>query len=152
MSWSSRIERAYRGRVRKFNVTIAEAALTNAVNGSPQSIAIGAIPAGATILAVAFRLTAQFTGGGATTCVATIGTTAGGVSHLGSAINVLGGTVAPVLYSAPTTPGTVAGPFAAADTINAIFTPDAGHNLAALTTGSIDFEVTYTLGDAGINN
>lgn len=152
MGWNARLIRAYQGRVRKFSVTITEPMLTNAVNGSPQSIKIGDVPAGATVLAVSFRLTAQFTGGGASAVGMTIGDTQGGVSRLGAGINVFGGTVTPVLYGPPTTPGVLAGPYAASDTINAIFTPDGAHNLAALTTGSVDVEVVYTLGDAGINN
>ena len=140
---------AYNARVRKLAITIPRASLTNVTNGAAQSITLGTLPKGATVLATSFRLTAQFTGGGATAVGVTLGDTARGVNALGSAINAFGGTVAPVLYSPPTTPGTFAGPYAADDTAVAIFTPDGAHNLAALTAGSIDIEIVYAIADTG---
>ena len=146
----ARLTGAYNSRVRKLAKTVLRSQLTNAVNASPQSIPIGGLPPNATVLQVAFKLNAQFTGGGATTVTATIGDTAGGVSRYGSGINLLGGTVGTV-FIPPTTPGNFAGANPAADTVNLTVTPDAGHNLAALTTGSVDVEILYTVGDPYAN-
>ncbi len=143
--------KAYRHRIRGFNINVGFAAFTNAVNASPQSIKIGDIPLGCIVLAVAFRLNTQFTGGGLSALTVTIGDTAGGVSRYGSAIDAFGGTVGTV-YIAPTTPGLFAGPYTAADTINAIFTPDAGHHLTQATAGSIDFDIVYTIPDRDTRN
>jgi hypothetical protein len=151
MSTNARINRAFQARLRKFNINVAKATLTQAVNGTAQSVAIGVVTAGMIVLAVAFRLNQVFTGGGASAVTVTIGDTIGGVSRYGSAMDVFGGSVSTV-YLKPTTPGAFAGPYAAGDTINAIFTPDGAHNLAALTQGSVDFDIVYTIPDAGLNN
>jgi hypothetical protein len=151
MSWNARVNRAYQSRLRKFNINVAKATLTQAGNGTPQSVPIGVVSAGMIVLAVAFRLNTIFIGGGATAVSVTIGDTVGGVSRFGSAMDVFGGATSTV-YLKPTTPGAFAGPYAAGDTINAIFTPDGAHNLAALTQGSVDFDIIYTVPDAGLNN
>ncbi len=139
---------AYNGRVRKLVKTITEADLTAATNGLAQTITIGALPAGATVFAVAFKLRTQFTGGSASAVGVTIGDTTGGVGRYGTGIDAFGGTVG-TNFIKPTTPGLFAGSYAVDDTITAIFTPDAGHTLLALTAGAIDFEILFALGDAG---
>lgn len=143
MSWNFRLNKAYGARIKKLTATIGEAALTAATNGLAQTIALGAVPAGAVLVSVAVRLTAQFTGGGATAVGMTIGDTVS-ATHVATSFDVFGGTVT-TSFVKPTA-GTVAGPYAA-DTLNLIFTPDAGHQLVNLTAGSIDVEVDYFVAD-----
>ncbi len=140
--------KGFQSRVRKLTKTVVEADLTAATNALAQTVTIGLLPAGSTVLAVAFKLRTQFTGGSASAVGVTIGDTTGGVGRYGTAIDAFGGT-AGTNFIKPTTPGLFAGSYAVDDTITAIFTPDAGHTLLALTAGAIDFEIVYAQADAG---
>ncbi len=141
-----REEKGYRSRVRKLTKTVVEADLTAAVAGTAQTVTIGSLPAGATVMAVAFKLRTQFTGGAASAVGVTIGDTTGGVGRYGTGIDAFGGTIG-TNFIKPTTPGLFAGSYAVDDTITAIFTPDGAHTLLALTAGAIDFEILYALAD-----
>jgi hypothetical protein len=149
MGWNARVERAYLARVRKLNRTILETDLTNAANGGAQTVPVGVLPAGAEILTVAFKLNTQFTGGGASAVTVTIGD-AISATRIGSAIDAFGGTAGGA-YIKPTTVGPGVGPYPNGDTINAIFTPDGAHNLAALTAGSIEIDITFAVPDSNPN-
>jgi hypothetical protein len=145
---SDRENRAFASRLRKLSLVITEAMLTSAVNNTPQDIALGTLPAGAVVTGRSVKLGAYFTGGGATTCTMSIGTAAAQTDIM-TALNVLDTTVLnkPLQGTAGAAP---LGSYGGA-AIVARFTPDATHNLAGLTAGSVEVEVYYSVPDAAVD-
>ena len=124
--------------VGKRTVTIGQADLTDAVNGQAQAINIGAVlPANARILFREVRLTAAFSGGGATAVKVDIGgTDADGIA---SQVDVFTGAAA----SQTGTDGVSPNALLSGQQLTATFTPDAGHSLLNLTAGSVVIDVVY---------
>lgn len=130
----------------KKTVTITDATLVNAVNGSASSVNIGsALPAGAIVVAIVATLTTQFTGGGASAVAADVGWS-GATEALIKDLDVFGGTAGGAIYDG-NDGGTAATrtlpSVAPSKQLIATFTPDGGHNLTGLTAGSVTFDVYY---------
>jgi hypothetical protein len=124
--------------------------LTQAGNGVaqtiniPSALASGLLPARAMPYAVLITLTTQFTGGGATAVKVDVGGTV--VDALVKQFDAFGAAAAGAQYdqNAGTPPASKTMPtIMSGQQLGARFTPDAGHNLAALTAGSITIEVFY---------
>lgn len=125
--------------VQKRTVTIGEADLTDAVNGEAQAINIGAVlPAGAVVIGHEVNVATLFSGGGATAVKLDVGGT------LATAIvnqqDVFTGAATGAL--SPRTGAHAQGKFSA-EQLKATFTPDGGHNLAALTAGALTITVYF---------
>lgn len=131
--------KAYNARVRRFTKVIGEADLTNAVNGTAQTIDIGTLPIGAFVLHSAFKLTTQFTGGGLASVGMIIGDS-GDDDRIITTADVFGGATGNYVGG---TKGVYAGPYAAATVLQAKFTPDGGHNLNQATAGSVTVDIVY---------
>lgn len=141
--------KAFDGRTRVLRKRILEADLTNAVNGSPQSVALRTegLPAGVTVLAHAINVATLFTGGGATSVGLTIGY-AGQLNALVSALELNNATPTGRWVQGTSGASPVGGELAGQQVL-ATFTPDASHNLAALTAGDLTIELYYSLPDLG---
>ncbi len=130
--------------VKKRVLTITHADLTEDTNNTAQAINVGAaLPAGANVLFAQAYLTTQFTGGSVSTCTMSLGIS-GATTALMNALNVLGGTAAAWYSVGGGTATRPYGNFSEAQVL-ATFTPDASHNLAALTAGSVTVEVLYAV-------
>lgn len=136
----------YATRHRALYKLITELMLVNAVNGGPADAPLGFLPPGAVLssFGALIKLNAQFTGGGATSVGMTIGTAAA-ASLVATNFDVFGAT-ASGLYVAATpgaervSPGTHPN---GGQQLVARFTPDAGHNLTALTAGSVEIMIPF---------
>lgn len=131
---------ATNGVVQKRTVTVGEADLTNAVNGSPQAINIGAVlPASARILGCELTANTQFTGGSVASVTLSVGGT--GTTDVVNAADVLGGgTGSRHGTFGPNPNGNLGG-----QQLVATFTPDGAHALSALTAGATTITVFYTV-------
>lgn len=135
---------AYGARVRRFRKTIAEGDLVNAVNGSAFDVVLGALPSNAYVVSHSIKLTAYFTGGGATTMTCSIGTAAAPTDIM-TALDVFSTTALnkPLQGTLGAAPRGEMG----ATNLVARFTPNAGANLSALTAGSCVIDVLYLVPD-----
>src|SRR5258708_521859 len=125
------------GVVFKKTVTIGEALLTQAVNGTAQAINIGtALPANAVVVGHEVNIATLFSGGGATAVKLDVGGT--DVQGVVKQQDVFTGatTGKTSLRTGNSPQGTVS-----AQQLVATFTPDAGHTLLALTAGSLTVTV-----------
>lgn len=147
---TNRVNVNYATMVRKFAKTILESDLTNAVNGGFQDVPLGFLPPGSVLIAPPnIALAAQFTGGGATSVGLTIGTAAA-PTLVATNFNIFGAAasglfVAMTLGAQRVTPGVHP---SGGQNLIARITPDASHNLAALTAGSLSLEVYFCSPDA----
>lgn len=109
-------------------------------NGLAGTFAIGAaLPTNARILGCELTGNANFTGGGATSVTLSVGGT--GTTDVVNAADVFGGGTGNRHGTlGPNPNGNLGG-----QQLNAIFTPDGAHNLAALTTGTTTITVFYTV-------
>lgn len=134
----NREQRAFDCRLVRIFKTILEGDLVNAVNGSPATITLGQLPNLGLVLASSVRINTYFTGGGATTMTLQIGV-AGTIAKMMTALDIFSTTTQAIWL-----PGTAGvqprGRYGGVDLI-ATLTPDAGHNLTALTAGSLDIEI-----------
>ncbi len=113
-------------------------------NGAAVSVNIGTtLPANARIVGVALKLATPFTGGSASSVSLDIGTS-GDDNAIVAGADVL---AAAVDGQASTRPAGIAPDrhYASGGQLLAKFTPDAGHQLANLTAGSITIDVTYVV-------
>jgi hypothetical protein len=119
-----------------FRFVITHADLTEASNGTAQAISLLTLPADCAVESVRVKHSAEFSGGGAATLDVKVGI-AGTVDKYASAFDLLQAVGSSAqLFAQPMMmpPG--------AEGIIATITPDASHNLAALTTGSVTIAVT----------
>jgi hypothetical protein len=130
----------------KRTVTVTEAALVNAVNGSPVVVNIGAtLPANARIVSTEMSGLTPFTGGAATSVTVKVGTAADDDALIAAA-DVLAAAVdgGPATITRGVRPNKF---FAGAGAqLIATFTPDGAHNLTALTAGSVVIDVWFFVG------
>jgi hypothetical protein len=133
-------------RLRKLVKTIVDADLTQAGNGAFQDLPLGFLPPGAVLFtAPSIALNAQFTGGGATSVGLSVGTAAA-PTLVATSFDIFG-SAATGLFVAMTrgaqrvVPGVHP---SGGQQLVARITPDAGHNLTALTTGSLVLEVYFS--------
>lgn len=130
--------------VKKRVLTITHADLTEDTNNTAQTIDVGAaLPAGANVLYAQAYLTTRFTGGSVSACTLSIGTATEATGLL-NALDVLGGTASAWYAAGASAASRAHGNYSSAQII-ATFTPDSGHNLAALTAGSVTVEVLYAV-------
>ena len=135
----------YAARIQKKTVQITHADLTEAVNGTAQSIAIGtALPAGAMVLGTKVTVATLFSGGAASAVALDVGFgSAGNLETLIKDMDVFTGAATGVrqgsLGTAPT------GAYSAQELL-ATFTPDGGHSLLNLTAGDATIDVYYFVG------
>lgn len=125
--------------VQKRTVTVGEADLTNAVNGSPQAVNIGAVlPSGAVVLAHEVNVATLFSGGSASAVKLDVGGTTS--TAIVNQQDVFTGAATGAL--SPTTGAHGRGKFSGEQLV-ATFTPDGAHNLAALTAGALTVSVWF---------
>jgi hypothetical protein len=140
-----REEATFNARHRARYKLITELDLANAVNGGTFDVALGFLPPGAVLASGALvKLNAQFTGGGATSVGMTIGTSSSPAIIMAT-FDVFGG-AASGLYVRGTAGPQVVSPGvhpSGGQNLIARFTPDAGHNLTALTAGSVEIMVPF---------
>ncbi len=135
-------------RLQKKTVTITRAMLTDAVVGEAQAVNLGSVFANEAMI-VGFRINvaAVFSGGGVSAVGMTTGTAVAPVNFIGSfGIGVDLFTGSPLGVRAPDASFTTVTETAivpAGTQLTATFTPDAGHALSALTTGSVTIDVYY---------
>lgn len=131
-------------RIRKLSKSIVEADLVNAVNGGVFDVALGFLPPGAVLVDAVpkIKLDTQFTGGGATSVGVTVGT-AGAPTLIATNFDVLGGAASGLFVDM--TRGAQRVVPAGGQQVVARFTPDAGHNLSALTAGACTIELYYSI-------
>lgn len=122
---------------------IGHADLTESGNGVAQQIPLGTLPAGARVIGRSVNLNTFFTGGGATTCTMSIGTTTDPDSVM-AALSVLDTTTNDIPLQGTSGVSPV-GPYTGA--LVAEFDADAGHNLLALTAGEITVEIYFVTPD-----
>ena len=118
-------------------VSISHFDLTNTTNGGAQTLTLAALKAGDSILKVAWRAKTFFRDADDAAFVSTtmsVGNTATGVTaHIAAIeLNERGTEVRQGFTN------TAVGPYTAADSITATFTPTAGKNLAALDEGEVE--------------
>lgn len=125
---------------------ITEVMLSNAVNGGSFDVALGFLPPGAVLASTGplVKLNAQFTGGGATAVGMTIGTAAA-PTLLMTSFDVFGATASGSYVNG--SPGAQRVVPAGGQAIVARFTPDGSHNLTALTAGSVEVMVPFSVPD-----
>ena len=122
----------------KRTVAVTHADLTNAVNGSPQSIPLGVpLPANARVVGRTLRNITPFTGGGATVVSLDVGGTDPNAIIAGEDL-LAGGTDAREGSAGVNPTG-----YFDAQQLAATFTPDGAHNLAGLTAGAATIDVVY---------
>ena len=129
--------------------TITFADFTESSNNTPETVNLTEkLPAKAIVLQRWLTLNTEFSGGGLSTCTADLGWSADADGWYDGE-NVFTGATAGI-KAVPSTPGArIAG--SACDVDDAIRTvglkliPDAGHNLAAMTAGSISVNVIYVI-------
>ncbi len=129
----------------KSTVTVGEADLTSAVNGTAQAINIGAaLPANARIVGVDMRALTPFTGGSVSAVTCKVGTS-GDIDALIATSDLLAAAVdgGPSAMSLGIRPNKTF--ITAAAQLIATFAPDGGHALASLTAGSVIIDVLYTV-------
>jgi len=130
----------------KRTVTVGHADLTNAVNGTAQSINIGAtLPANARIAYVDAHDLTPFTGGSASAVTLTIGSS-GDLDAIIASADVLAAAVdgGPSTFTKGIRPNKLFATIGAQ--LLATFTPDGSHTLDGLTAGSIIIDVWYFVG------
>lgn len=140
--------RAFNSRNRVLRRRILEGDLTSAVNNTPQSLVLGTLPPGAIVTGRSTKIATYFTGGGATAVGLTLGIV-GVLNSIMATLNVFDTTVLVVPQQ-----GTAgASPIGLYDgsQILATFSPDATHNLLALTAGDVTVDVYYMVPDLGAN-
>jgi hypothetical protein len=138
--------RSFNARPCAIRKTIVEADLAgSSSNGAALAISLGTMLPGTVVLARAVKVTVYFTGGGATTCTLQIGTT-GDPDAVMAALNILDTTTLN-RWLQGTAGIEPVGPGFAGVELFATLTPDAGHNLAALTTGSLEIELYVSTPD-----
>jgi len=135
-------------RFQKRAKLITEADLVNAVNGGVADVPFAFLPPNALMCRTAVKLNAQFTGGGASAVGVTIGTSASPALIMAS-FNVFG-SAASGLFVAGAAGPQVESPSANGQSLIARFTPDAGHNLSALTAGSVELAIYFWGGADGV--
>jgi hypothetical protein len=125
-------------------ITVGEADLTTATNGTAQTINVGpALPTGARVVGCDVTLATQLTGGSATAVTLSVGIS-GAATALINAFDALGST-AGASYAAGASAATrPRGSYSAAQII-ATFTPDSGHALSGLTAGSVTIDIDYVV-------
>lgn len=112
---------------------ITQADLTDAVNGQAQAINVGdALPSNAVVIAQAVDLQEAFTGGSATS----VGLDVIGQRSTGKIVDNFDAKGSTLGEYSPLTGDHMQGHYGG-DQIQAVFTPDGSHNLAALTTGKV---------------
>ena len=127
--------------LQKRTVTVTEADLTDAVNGEAQAVNVGAVlPANAVVLAHEVNVATLFSGGGATAVKLDLGGTS--TTAIVNQMDVFTGAATGAL--SPRTGEHAQGKFSAQQLV-ATFTPDAGHNLNALTAGSVTITVWFSI-------
>jgi hypothetical protein len=133
-------------RIRKLQLQITHADLTNAVNGAADTINIGsALPANAWVLGRPdVLLTTQFTGGSATEVDLDIGV-AGAIKSLLGDLDVLASTASGAHYNIGDAAGTREGGYFGGSQLIATFTPDGSHDLADLDAGDLTITVLYVV-------
>ncbi len=133
-------------RVRKLQLQITHADLTNAVNGAADTINIGAaLPANAWVLGRPdVLLTTQFTGGSATEVDLDIGI-AGAIKSLLGDLDVLASTASGAHYNIGDAAGTREGGYFGGSQLIATFTPDGSHDLLDLDAGDLTITVLYVV-------
>jgi hypothetical protein len=132
--------RSFNARPCVIKKTIAEADLAAfTTNGAAAAISLGTLLPNAVVLGRATKLAAYFTGGGATTCTLQIGTAADPDAIM-AALNILDTTTLS-RWLQGTAGIEPVGPGMAGTELLATLTPDAGHNLAALTAGSLEIQL-----------
>jgi hypothetical protein len=125
-------------------ITITDADLTTATNGTAQTINVGtALPTGAHVLNAELYLTTQFTGGSASAVTLSVGIS-GATTSLINAFDAFGSTASAYYLAGASTAARPRGNYSASQII-ATFTPDAGHTLAGLTAGSVTIDVLYAV-------
>lgn len=126
----------------KRTVTVGQADLTAAVNGTAQAINIGAaLPANARIRGAQLKLATPFTGGGASAVTVDIGT-AEDVDAIVDGADVFAAAVDGYASSMPLGIAPFKH-FPTSKQLIATFTPDGGATLLALTAGSVVIDVEY---------
>jgi hypothetical protein len=127
--------------LQKRTVTVTDVTLTDAVAGEAQVVAIGAaLPANAIVLAHEVLVTTLFSGGSVSAVKLDIGGTV--AAAIVSQMDVFTGAATGSL--SPRTGAHAQGKFSAQQ-LNATFTPDGGHTLAALTAGSVTITVWFSV-------
>jgi hypothetical protein len=133
---------SFDARYQKRVKAITEAMLANAANGGVFDVPLFFLPPGAVLLkAPAVRLITQFTGGGATAVGVTIGTAAAPTLVMAN-FDAFGAAASGLYVNG--TPGAQVEAPAGGQNLIARFTPDAGHNLTALTAGSLELAVFFS--------
>lgn len=133
---------SFDARYQKRVFTISESQLVNVANGGSFDVPLFFMAPGAVLLKPpAVRLITQFTGGGATSVGMSIGTVAAPTLVMTS-FNVFGSTASGLYVNG--TPGVQVEAPASGQNLIARFTPDAGHNLTALTAGSLELSVFFS--------
>lgn len=116
--------------------TVGHAQLTDADNGDAQQITLGTLPANAVVLYRRIKTSTAFSGGS----IATLGIETGIATNADQFLTSFDG-LAAVSATNLAESATPASPTTASVAMVATFTPDAGHNLAALDAGSVDILV-----------
>lgn len=125
-------------------ITITDADLTTATNGTAQTVNIGgALPVGAQVLNTEVYLTTQFTGGSASAVTLSVGIS-GAATSLINAFDAFGSTVGAYYLAGASTATRPRGNYSEAQLL-ATFTPDAGHTVAGLTAGSVTIDVLFAV-------
>jgi len=137
----NREKRAYAARILVLATTIGHADLTDTDNGDDQSIELGTLPEGAIVLGYDVEIVTPFSGGSVSTLALDIGeeddpdSIAADISAMAAAGLKKG--------TAGARPDGAYG----GKTLVANFDPDGGHNLAALTAGSLIVSIYYAKPD-----
>jgi hypothetical protein len=126
------------GQVSVVKFTVAHGQLTDPDNGDAQAITLGTIPANSVVLYRRIKTSIAFSGGS----IATLGIEVGIGTNADQFLTSFDGlaAVSATNFAESTTAAT---PTTAAFDVVATFTPDAGHNLAALDAGSVDIWVYF---------
>lgn len=122
-----------------FAFTFTHADLSAATNGAHQNLPLLTVPAGCMVERVRAKHTVAFAGGGATSVTLQIGD-GSTADRYASALSISQTVAAGAMVVADP----LEMPLAAATALFARVTPDAGHNLQALTAGSVTVVITLS--------